>query len=535
MTEKKPEKSTKMHEQVEKRLKNWPAQGGKEPAGSGPGKKSGGNSGNTGAGITTDFVLKCLDANEMGDGVLFAMLHDGCFVANKSSDTWLKWSGHHWRIDFKGECKDAVEAVAAAYVKAGAELVRKIDWALKKNDRGSAEALQLKQKQLYRRVSRLRSEKGRVNCLKFTANNPQNALRIVGDEIDRMPWLLACANGVINLKTGDLEAGRPEDYLLKACPTEWKGVEESCELWERILTEIFGGDQELIDYLQRLFGYGVTGLTREAILPIFHGIGRNGKTLITETIAHVLGPDLARPINGEMLLAQGHARNPGAPSPDIMSLRGARIVFASETDQNRAFSLARVKLLSGGDTLVGRSPHDKFEITFRPSHLLILSTNHVPHAASNDFAFFERVHLVPFKLSFVDREPQNANERRADPQLGDKLKAEASGILAWLVRGCIQWQEMGLCPPEEVRAATRTFQRNEDLLADFIEESCFVNNDSSTCVPAAELYDAYSEWHRENVGKNPVKVQKFGRLMKDKGFEKKKSGKLYYLGLRLLA
>ena len=148
--------------------------------------------------------------------------------------------------------------------------------------------------------------------------------------------------------------------------------------------------------------------------------------------------------------------------------------------------------------------------------------------------FFERVHLIPFGLSFVDREPQNEKERMADPNLGEKLKQEASGILAWLVRGCIAWQEMGLQPPEEVRRETKKFQRSEDLMADFLDENCFVDKDPETRVAAAELYDTYCEWHKENVGKNPIKVQKFGRLMKDKGFEKRKSGKLYYLGLRLL-
>ena len=504
----------------------------KAEAGNSVDKQTGGTPSGTRAGLTTEFVLECLDANELGDGVLFATLHDGEFVLNKAADRWLRWAEHHWELDYKDTVKDAVENIAGEYVKAGAELAKRLDWAVRKNDKEAANALQVKQRQAYRRVSRLRSERGRMNCLKFAANNPLKPIRIVGDELDRKPWHLACRNGVIDLRTGDVSDGRPEDYLMKASPVEWQGIDASAPAWEKTLDEIFNGDKELIQYIGRLFGYGITGLVREAVLPVLHGQGRNGKTTLIEAISHVLGPDLARPIHGEMLLSQGHSRNPGAPSPDIMSLRGARLVFASETDQNRAFSVARVKLLTGGDTLVGRSPHDKFEIAFQPSHLLILSTNHIPHATAQDFAFWERVHLIPFRLSFVDRDPQKENERRADKTLGDRLKAEAPGILAWLVRGCIEWQQKGLAPPAEVRKETLQQQRSEDLLADFLEACCYIARDEK--VSAADLYDAYADWHKENVSSNPMKAQKFGRILREKGFKKRKSGRLYYMGLRLL-
>ena len=86
-----------------------------------------------------------------------------------------------------------------------------------------------------------------------------------------------------------------------------------------------------------------------------------------------------------------------------------------------------------------------------------------------DFGFWERVHLLPFERSFVDREPEAEHERLADKSMPEKLKAEASGVLEWLVRGCLRWQRDGLNPPEKVRAATEEYRRNEDLLADFLQ------------------------------------------------------------------
>jgi len=163
---------------------------------------------------------------------------------------------------------------------------------------------------------------------------------------------------------------------------------------------------------------------------------------------------------------------------------------------------------------------------------LILLTNHKPHAPVTDFAFWERVHLVPFELSFVNRPPKGENERAADLSLSEKLQPELSGILAWLIRGCIRWQEMGLAPPKSVRDATEEYRRDEDLLADFLDECCHIAD--KTEVGASAIYDAFKEWMAENISKRSVISQKnFGKMMKGR-FDKVKRGTYFYKGLRLL-
>jgi len=476
------------------------------------------------------FVRECLQAAELGDGILFANYHNGRFVYNKSSGEWLTWKGHNWDVDEMMDVLAAVDDTAQVYGEEAAILSKRIEWSTKKGDDEAVARLQELQKLFYKRIVKLRTERGRQNCLKFAATNAVAALQVRGGQLDQQPWLLACKNGVVNLRTGEMRAGRPEDFLLRASSVEWHGIDAPAPIWDQTLDAIFE-DSEMIGYLQRLFGYGITGLTVEPVLPVLFGSGRNGKTTLVEVIGHVLGP-LAGPISSDMLLDSGRFTNSAdAPSPSLMDLRGLRIAFASEVEEGRRFSASRVKWLSGSDTLIGRSPHDKRNTRFSPTHLLVLMTNHQPDAPMDDFAFWERIHLIPFPFSFVNRPPKAAHERQSDKNLTEKLKTEAPGILAWLVRGCIKWQEIGLCPPGKVKEATEEYRRSEDLLADFLEERCV--EDPRAVESAASLYDAFSEWWSSNVSKKVLSKKKFGRLI-GRRFKRGKSSTVQYAGLRLL-
>lgn len=484
----------------------------------------------SGDGLTSKFVRDCLVANEFGDGMLYAEIHMGKYLYNKTACEWLSWTGHHWQRDIMDDSVAVVENVSRAYLDESVKMTETIgDLLQDKNNQKKVDSLIKTQKSIYKRIARLRTQPGRINCLKFAHTNPSNHLSIEGEDFDQQHWLLACCNGVVDLKTGKLMDGVPDDLISKACPTEWKGIEEPAPEWERFLMQIFKDKVKIVEYIGRLFGYGITGLTKEHILPIFWGKGRNGKGSMIETIKYVLG-SLAAPIRSEMLLDQGRSASSSGPTSDIMSLRGLRIAFASESDEGRRFSPSKVKWLSGGDTLVGRAPHDKYETYFSPTHKLILMTNELPHAPSHDFAFWERVHLIPFELSFVDRKPQADDELPADKNLPDRLKKEASGILAWLVRGCLAWQNQGLDPPVIVTEATAKFRRDEDTLADFIDECCFLE-DGCEC-KASLLYADFKEWYEEHVYKNAPSQKKFGKMMVKK-FKREKKGTYTYFGIGL--
>lgn len=481
--------------------------------------------------IDSKFIISCLNANEIGDGNLYAALNKDNFIFNKTSNEWYSWAGHHWDRDVMNASVAEVEKVSDRYLQEYSNLSEQIKFAAAAGDTEKIKNMESDKERILKRVSRLRSQRGRINCLACACTS-RNPISVYGDEFDLNPYVLACKNGVINLLTGEATPGIPEDYIFKACPHEWAGINEPCPEFEKFLDTIFESNQDLVSFMQRLLGYSIAGITHENKFVIFYGQGRNGKSVLVETILHALGP-LASPIQSEMLLDQGRSRSSAGPSPDILSLKGLRMAFASETDEGRQFSSSKVKWMSGGDTLVGRLPHDRYETHFLPSHTLYLLTNNKPHASSYDFALWERMLLIPFRLSFVNREPRLENERLADLYIKDKLKKEVSGILAWLVRGFISWSEIGLSPPAIIKDATEEYKREEDILEDFIEEYCY--RDTEIKIEASNLYDAFNEWFLKNVSKKGLSQKKFGRLMRKAGFDKVKSGTYAYIGLGLLA
>ena len=477
--------------------------------------------------IDSTFVRQCLDANFLGDGVLFNKIFRNKYVFNKSAG-WMVWCGHHWDIDIMDEAEGSVERLAEIYL----DEMAKINTEIKELDEDDNKRDQLKRvsKKLYMRVQRMRDPNQRSKVIKMTHVCP-NPIAIRGDELDKKPWKLPCANGVLDLRTGVLEKGNPADYLVRAAPTEWHGIDAPCPTWERALMEILSDRPVLYEFMQRLLGYAIVGESIEHIIAVWTGQGRNGKSLIINTITYVLG-HLAGAIRSEMLLDQNRQSGAAGPTPEIMTLRGLRVAIASETDENCKVSPSRVKWLTGNDELAGRDLYGKYEIRFQPTHTLFLLTNHKPHAPADDFAFWERVCLIPFDLSFVNRKPREPNERRADPYLAEKLKAEAPGILAWLVKGCLMWQKEGLNPPAIVKDAVAEYRKNEDILAEFIEECCFV--DEKVWVGATQLYAAFEIWWQRNVSKNVPKQKRFGMWMGQK-YKKEKNGNYRYMGVGLLS
>lgn len=485
------------------------------------------NGGKSSSEIDLEFIIKCESKNTAGDAELFKKKYRKKFKFNAAADTWMYWDGDYWEIDIKGYALAAAIAIADDYEEVVKSLSKKLR-GLEDND--PSEKLLIRQRKKIKARAYAARDVSRANrCLILSRSGP-DALVIKGDEIDQRPYLFPCANGVLDLKSGELVQSRQEDHLLKHSQLEWQGINAPCEIWEKTLLEIFSDNKVLVDFFQRICGYALIGKVLLSLLVVLVGQGRNGKSLIVEAISKAMG-QLSGAIRSEMLLDQYRAGNSAGPTPDIMALRGLRMAFASETDDGCRISPARVKWLTGNDTITGRNPHDKYEMRFSPSHTLFLLTNHKPHAPADDFAFWERVVLIPFELSFVDREPVKENERKADPHLGAKLEKELSGILAWMVRGCLEWQRYGLQSPTLVKEAVQNYKREEDIVADFIDACCVVKSGCS--VMAMDVYEAFKQWWKDNIGNKPPSHPKFGRWF-GKRFEKRKTPFVKYSGVGLL-
>ena len=481
-------------------------------------------------GLSSTFVLDCLRANELGDGMLFAALHKDRFRYVKNTNEWLEWTGHYWKRDVLGNAFKACEEVARRYLKEREEISKRIGEAAEDGNKDERKRLEALRGKLDKRVDKIRSNNGRTQTLAMS-HTCDGGLGISGDELDANPWLLACSNGVIDLRTGQLRNGRQDDYITIASHAEWQGINAPAETWENTLLEVLNGQQDLVDFLQRALGCALIGKHLEKSFFVLYGPGGdNGKSLIMDIVRWVIG-EFAGSIPSGLLLDQSRIKNSSGPTPDVMALKGLRLAIAAETDKEARVSTSSIKWLTGDDQIIGRNPNDKYNTRWSPTHTLFLLTNYAPHAPADDTALWGRIHLIPFDLSFVNREPQTPYERRRDDKLKDKLSQEPSGILAWLVRGCLEYQAQGLNPPSRVKSATEEYRREEDILQDFVDDRCVVRED--LMVEAKDLYAEFKEWFEENVGKRPWSQNAFGRAMSKK-FPSRKSGTKKYDGLGLI-
>jgi len=473
-----------------------------------------------------DFIFRCATDGQRGDARLLVKVLTDQYVCDHSNGVWYRWDSHLWVEDEVNSILVELDQLVDLYERQAQQFSWQATKALKEGKESVAKEAERMRAIFLKKIACLQKKDWRRHVLDFAAAGPES-LGISGREWDQHPYLLACPNGVVNLRDGTFRDGCPQDYLKTICPTEWRGLHEPAQQWQIYLADIFDGDEELVSFLKRLLGYSLSGEVVEHIFPILWGGGRNGKSTLLESLHQVLGP-LSGAVPSELLLKQFHPRSSAAPSPDIMALRGKRLVWASETEEGRKLDTAKVKWLVGGDTLIGRDPHGKRMVSFIPTHTLFLLTNHRPRLAADDDAIWERIFLVPFTVSFVDQ-PVASHQRPRDKEISEKLKKEAPGILAWLVQGCLEWQKVGLQPPPKVVAATKEYRQSEDTLQDFFDDCCILAPHAQ--VKAGELYEAYRDCCNRN-GLKPLNGKSFGEKVKGR-FKWKKSGVIIYQGVGL--
>lgn len=460
--------------------------------------------------IPTDTVIECLKDEEYGDAALFAELFTGRCIFDHTDKAWYTYQGHYWKVDDTEIVKHLVSgALASTYMKASAGVNLWLD-KIEDTPENKDKIKYLKEliKSLLARAHSLKMASRMRNVLSYAAS----FLAITSDKWDTLKWVLGTESGVIDLRTGTLRAGKPEDYIRTIIPTFWRGLEAECPRFERFLQEIFSDRteqerDELISFLHRALGYGIAGLASiHMFLMLYGDEGRNGKTLLMTVIKKVLGSAVGA-VSNDVLIDGSKFSTPGAAKPHLVSLQGKRLAWASETSKGERFAIGQVKFLTGGDEIPARQLYGK-EYTFDPSHLLILLTNNKPHADAKDKAFWERICPVTFNVRFVESpDPTKSYERKADDKLVSALEVEASGILAWLVRGCLQWQRVGMNTPASVLKARARYREEEDTLGLFIHDICVQNARCS--VKPQVLYAQYCDWSEANNLK-PMSGTAFG-------------------------
>lgn len=413
---------------------------------------------------------------------------------------WMAWTGTHWQRDTTGEVFRRAKLVARELLVEATrcpdeERARKIAaWAHVSESRARIEAM----------VSLAQSE-------------PDIPAGV--DQFDQQGWLLSCQNGTIDLRSGELLVHNRDHYSTKVLPTPYDPA-ATCPQWHVFLDRIFAGRQHIIDYLQVVAGYVLTGLTVEHVMWVFYGTGANGKTTFLEVLRGLLG-EYARQADPATFLARvGSDRIPN----DIARLTGARFVTAVEIEEGRRLAESVVKQMVSSDTLIARYLHKEF-FEFRPTFKLFLAANYRPVIRGGDEGIWRRIKLVPFTVTIPPEE--------RDKQLLEKLFTELPGILAWAVQGCLRWQRDGLRHPPEVEAATTQYRHDMDAIGLFLEECCVVVNHAR--VECKALYVAYSTWCEE-ANERTLSQRRFGQTIEERGFPRERGthGTWYRAGLGLL-
>lgn len=339
--------------------------------------------------------------------------------------------------------------------------------------------------------------------IKAMINLAKSELEVVArtSDFDRNPFLFNCLNGTLDLRTGRLREHDSNDMITKIAPVDFD-LEATCNKWDSFLDRIMDGNEQLISYLRRCIGYALTGDVGEQCFFILFGPGANGKSVFMETIRALFG-DYGSHTPVETLLLK---RGDSIPN-DVARLASSRFVSAVESSAGRKLAEGLIKQMTGGDTMTARFLHKEF-FEFKPEFKLFLATNHKPTISGTDYAIWRRIRLIPFDIKILKHEQ--------DKRLSEKLKKELSGILAWAVRGCLEWQKHGLSEPKIVLKATRDYKSEMDLLADFLTDCC-ITGDSEWEIKA-DLYTAYENWAKANHMK-PMGSRAFANRMKERGID----------------
>lgn len=402
---------------------------------------------------------------------------------------WFVWDGVRWRIDETLQARDLVRRTC-----------REV-------------AAECKQQKVAKAIASART----VGGVERLAQSDRRQAATV-EQFDCDPFLLNTPAGIWDLRAGEIWPHAADAYLTKVTSVA-PDFEMATATWDAFLRRAMDGDDETISYLKRVAGYALTGSTQEHALFFCYGVGANGKSTFLNAITAAAG-DYHRIAPIETFTSSSQDRHP----TDLAGLRGARIVSSVETEEGRRWAESRIKSLTGGDKISARfMRQDFFEYT--PQFKLIIAGNHKPGLRSVDEAIRRRFNLIPFSVTIPPAE--------RDPELGDKIAQELPGILAWMIRGCAEWLDVGLAAPARVTAATAAYLDAEDAIAAWLDERA--EREANSFSKTADLFASWSSW-ADKAGEYVGSAKRFAQALETRGFAPHRHRQLGrgFLGIRLL-
>ena len=403
-------------------------------------------------------------------GETFGQWLNGRAVFAFQSKQWMIWNGSIWSSDDYG-----------LMIKLAFQFISEAKQALFDTGNHSAAG----------NLSSFESLNRFENLCKLAATDRAVSL----NDFDKDPMLLAAPNQWIDLQSGHAFDPDPSILVSKSITTDYC-AKSLCPNFDAFLNGIFESDWSLIDYVQRVIGYSLTGTTSEQCLFILIGDGANGKSTFVNVINKLLG-DYSKAASSQTLVAKGSS----SIGDDLVDLVSARLISVSETEAGEALAEAKIKQMTGGDVLKGRPLYGNW-LEFSIIGKIFLATNSLPQINNTDHDIWRRIHAIPFNRTF------SAEEQ--DKDLGVKLTAELPGILNWAIQGCLEWQQQGLNPPQVVLDQVSAYKTEMDSIAQFVEQECSLAAEAK--YPASRLYEDYRHYC-QILGRKPQSNSAFKKAL----------------------
>ncbi len=429
----------------------------------------------------------------------FASMWQGKLLYVISTNKWLLWKSKGWQWCEKEEPHQYAKMVSNQLMQ-DAQVVFNID-----SDKG---------KRLIQHAITSHNLPRIEAMLKLAVSEPNMAATIT--ELDENPNLLGVNNGVVDLKTGQLLVNDPSMRITRFCNADYHSG-ATCDRWLTFLNEVFNGDIDTIETIQRALGYTLTGEITEEVMFICFGFGSNGKSVFNNVVATIYG-DYARMAPSTILTVR--RSDDASPRNDLAALAGSRYASVNELQAGDKLDEQIVKQLAGREPISARFLHKEF-FEYIPTFKTWLRTNHKPIITGDDDGIWRRLVLIPFSRKFKDHEK--------DPFLQEKLLKERDGILMWLVEGALKWRKDGLKLSPKILAEHNSYRTESDLLGEFIGDKCNLN--PNTKVEQAFLFHCWQSWCSANGVRYNSKAS-FTRRLNERGFvETKSNGNRYYGGI----
>lgn len=474
-----------------------------------------------------DEELSRFDNNDYGNGQRLIRRY-GDSLIYVFGRGWYVWDGKRWQMDQESLRSRLLAHKTAQAIKSEWKTMnpRKM---IEEAQKSAAETGQMvdyqgihKAVEAHRKWASSSGSQARASAMLVEA---APYLCVSVDQLDADDYLVSVENGTLELNSAGME---DKGYVRLRCHDQDDRITAKMEvvfdadvdapLWRKFMQQILP-DEEVRLFVQRYFGYILTGDQGEQCLCLFYGGGANGKSTLMDVIAEVMG-DYTKTLPFASLLHNDNQRGSEA-SPDLARLPGARYVQASEPDAGVRFSESLIKTVTGGEKITTRMLNKDF-FEFRPQFKLVLAFNNRPGIRGADHGIWRRIMMVPFEVS-IPKEEQ-------DSHLKEKLLQEKSGILNWMLDGYRMWRDTGLAAPDAVKAATEQYKDEQNPLGVFVRD-CLVKAQGQR-IAATDLYNIYVLWCREN-NRTEMTNNLFGRLLPEQGVEKIKYGKIFYNNVML--